>query len=233
LLAEGFLGNYLYLGHIQAADSGMQSLPAVIACAVVTGAVAALFIRALLKIGALRASLGWAGQAIAALLFGLVVAGLFLWSGKNGLGSGRELMVEMLQHPSDRPPVALVFARILGNLFTYAAGIAGGVFAPALASGAVLGSWMSQFLTGTDPQLLMLVGMVSFLTGVTQTPITSCVLVLEMTDGHKVIFSLMLAALFAQGAAKLIQHESFYEVVSDQILEARRKATTPAAENPL
>jgi H+/Cl- antiporter ClcA len=241
LLAEGFLGNYLYLGHIQAADSGMQSLPSVIACALVIGGFAALLFKALLKVGTFRSRLSWPGQAVVAVSFGLVVAGLFLWAGSKGLGSGRELMIEMLQHPGDRPSLALVCARSFSNFFTYAAGVAGGVFAPSLASGAVLGSWIGQFLPGTDPQLLILVGMVAFLTGVTQTPITSCVLVLEMTDGHRVIFSLMLAALFAQGAAKAIQHESFYEVVSDQILEARLKQTeksappeaTPAVGNPL
>lgn len=35
--------------------------------------------------------------------------------------------------------------------------------------------------------------MVSFLTGVTRTPFTSAILVLEMTDRHSVIFHLMLA----------------------------------------
>jgi len=233
LLAEGFLGNYLYLGHIQAADSGLQSLPAVIGCAVVIGVVAALFTRTLLGLVDLRARLGLAGQGLVTAFLGLLVAGLFLWAGKNALGSGRELMIEMLQHPGDHPTVALVSARVLGNLFTYVAGVAGGVFAPSLASGAVLGSWASLFLPGADPQLLMLVGMVAFLTGVTQTPITSCVLVLEMTDGHKVIFSLMLAALFAQGAARLIQHESFYELVSDQLLERRRSLMAKReAESP-
>lgn len=241
LMAEGFLGNYLYLGSVEVADSGVHSLAAVIGCALLIGALGAFFTRLLLILVRFRARQTRPAQVAAAAFFGLLMAGLFLMAGKNGLGSGRELMVEMLKHPAERPGSALVVARYLGNLFTYAAGVAGGIFAPSLASGAVLGSWISQFLPGTDPQLLMLVGMVAFLTGVTQTPITSSVLVLEMTDGHKAIFSLMLAALFAQGAAKLIMHESFYEVISDQILAARRKQTEirvplaikPEAESPL
>jgi len=53
--------------------------------------------------------------------------------------------------------------------------------------------------------------MVGFLTGVTRTPFTSAILVLEMTDRHSVIFHLLLAAMVANVAALLIDRHSFYE----------------------
>ena len=53
--------------------------------------------------------------------------------------------------------------------------------------------------------------MVGFLTGVTRTPFTSSILVLEMTDRHNVIFFLILAGMIANMAAYLIDKHSLYD----------------------
>ncbi len=58
---------------------------------------------------------------------------------------------------------------------------------------------------------MVLMGMVGFLTGVTLTPFTAFVLVMEMTDDHRTIFPIMLAALASELIAKVIDPESFYE----------------------
>jgi H+/Cl- antiporter ClcA len=151
-------------------------------------------------------------------LCGLIVAGLFLWLGNSNLGSGRELIRDYLREPHANADFSLALGRILGNYFTYIGGVVGGIFAPALASGAALGAWSANFLTGVDPQVLVLVGMTAFLTGVTQTPFTSAILVLEMTNGHNTIFTLLLASVCAQGAAYLVDPVSFYEHISDRFL---------------
>ncbi|HWB65141.1 MAG TPA: chloride channel protein, partial [Chitinophagales bacterium] len=52
--------------------------------------------------------------------------------------------------------------------------------------------------------------MIGFLTGVTRSPFTSSVLVLEMTDRHSAIFYLMLAGIVALIAARVISNRSFY-----------------------
>jgi H+/Cl- antiporter ClcA len=66
---------------------------------------------------------------------------------------------------------------------------------------------------------LMLAGMVGFLTGVTRTPFTAAILVLEMTDRHSIIFYLMLAALLANLASLLIDKHSFYDHLKKQYLK--------------
>ena len=53
--------------------------------------------------------------------------------------------------------------------------------------------------------------MVGFLTGVTRTPFTSAILVLEMTDRHNVIFHLMMAGLVASIVSMLIDKHSLYD----------------------
>jgi H+/Cl- antiporter ClcA len=87
--------------------------------------------------------------------------------------------------------------RFIGPIICFNTGAAGGVFGPSLAAGASIGSYMAGLfhLLGSNANILILSGMVGFLTGVTRTPFTSAILVLEMTDRHSVIFHLLLAAL--------------------------------------
>ncbi len=102
---------------------------------------------------------------------------------------------------------------MVGNIFSFTTGAAGGVFAPALSTGASLGALLSEWmhLSEANTNLLALAGMVGFLTGLTRTPFTSAILVLEMTDRHNVIFHLMLAGMVANLAAMLIDKHSFYD----------------------
>ena len=82
-----------------------------------------------------------------------------------------------------------------------------------LSAGAGLGSLLASWfhLSATNTNLLVLAGMVGFLTGVTRTPFTSAILVLEMTDRHNVIFFLILAGMIAGMAAYLIDKHSLYD----------------------
>jgi len=57
------------------------------------------------------------------------------------------------------------------------------------------------------------------LTGITRTPFTSAILVLEMTDRHSVIFHLLLAALISNIAAFVIDRHSLYELLKKNYVE--------------
>ena len=105
------------------------------------------------------------------------------------------------------------FLRINGLIFSFTTGTSGGIFAPSLSAGASIGSAIAGWFHYNDSNtnLLILSGMVAFLTGVTRSPFTAAILVLEMTDRHSVIFHLMLAALLANIFAALVDHHSIYE----------------------
>ena len=66
--------------------------------------------------------------------------------------------------------------------------------------------------------MLILGGMVGFLTGVTRTPFTSAILVLEMTDRHNVIFHLMIAGLVASLVSMAIDKHSLYDHLKVQYM---------------
>jgi H+/Cl- antiporter ClcA len=111
--------------------------------------------------------------------------------------------------------------RMLGSVICFNTGAAGGVFAPALAAGASIGAYAASLadLIGGNANILILCGMVGFLTGITRTPFTSAILVLEMTDRHSVIFHLLLAALISNIAALIIDRHSFYEQLKKVYVE--------------
>lgn len=125
--------------------------------------------------------------------------------------------------------------RIAGPVLSFTSGAAGGVFAPSLSAGASIGSTFAGFmnLSPTDSNLIILSGMVGFLTGVTRTPFTAAILVLEMTDRHSVIFHLMLSGIVANLVSYLIDKRSFYDHMRNEYLqEIRNEKEVNNSETP-
>jgi H+/Cl- antiporter ClcA len=60
--------------------------------------------------------------------------------------------------------------------------------------------------------------MVSFLTGVTRSPFTCAILVLEMTDRNNLVFHLMLAGMIASLAAIMVDKHSLYDHLKDEYI---------------
>ena len=151
----------------------------------------------------------------------LIMAGIAYFFDLGILGSGKEVMQRTL-FTSDKYSVwYLPLLRMFGPMLSFTTGAAGGVFAPALGAGASIGSLVSGWfhLSETNTNLLILAGMVGFLTGVTRSPFTSAILVLEMTDRNNVIFHLILAGMVASMAAMLVDKHSFYDHLKVQYIQ--------------
>ena len=132
-------------------------------------------------------------------------------------------------------PWHTMIMRMIGSIICFNTGAAGGVFAPALAAGASIGSYVASVseMMGGNANILILSGMVGFLTGVTRTPFTSAILVLEMTDRHSVIFHLMVAAMLSNMAALLIDKHSLYEQLKKDYVDGaieEKDGTAPSEE---
>lgn len=222
LLAQAILGNYLFLGKSALKLHGLNEVLVLALTAAVVGAAGGLFGVASSWAVHWRSQQSFSKRMLLTFVCAMGVAFIYYFGGRAALGSGRHLILELLNRPQESVSWSLGAIRGFGNLLTYAGGVVGGVFAPALSTGASLGAWISQLLSGQTKPLFILVGMVAFLTGLTRTPFTSTILVLEMTDSHDVILALMLGAIVAQGVAKLIDPVSFYEQAAHLYL---KKAT--------
>jgi H+/Cl- antiporter ClcA len=80
----------------------------------------------------------------------------------------------------------------------------------------LLAGWLEVSANNTN--LLILCGMVGFLTGVTRTPFTSAILVLEMTDRLSVIFHLIIACLVASIISMFFDKHSLYDHLKIQYM---------------
>jgi H+/Cl- antiporter ClcA len=218
LVAQWVLGSYLYLGYPSLQPFSSTFLPLALLIGFATGLAGGLFGHFLYLLLEMRNRLGGRGLATVTLLCGLSMATLLRLE-PRAAGTGVEVIMQFLfQHQPSGP--LLTGARVFGTMISYLSGAAGGIFSPSLAIGASIGAWMADLFRTEHPNLMALLGMIGFLTGVTRTPFTAFILVLEMTDRHVAIFPMMVVALVAQWAARLTDSKSFYEHVKQKWLTA-------------
>lgn len=217
ILAQLFLGNYLYLGKVDFGTFPFAVLLQTILVAALVGVAGGLFAETLYRFSVWRGTKTLRTKILVTFACGLLLS-LTIWTfGASTVGAGKQVMVQLLDDPTTASPWLSV-SRILGNMFTYFGGVIGGIFAPSLSSGAALGQLIASTLGFVNMKLMVLVGMVAFLTGVTRTPFTSFVLVLEMSNSHEIILYLMLSSMVANVTARIINSKGFYEQAAHDII---------------
>ncbi len=222
LTALNLLGPYLYLGYPRLDNIPIWIIFVVMLVALITGFAASGMGEAILFILRRKQQLTSAVEKMVyPLLCGLAIALLAVLVDERMFGSGKEIMFEALFTDHKHVEWYVPLLRIIGPILSFSTGVAGGIFAPALSAGASIGAvvagWM--YLTDTATNLLVLCGMVGFLTGVTRSPFTSSILVIEMTNSHNIIFYLMLTALLANLVSNLVNRHSFYDQLKGQYIQ--------------
>ncbi len=112
--------------------------------------------------------------------------------------------------------LALIVAKILATSFTIGSGGSGGVFAPSLFIGAMLGGAFGSLVHHFFPTITAtygaysLVGMGALVAGATHGPITAILILFEMTGDYKIILPLMLSCILSSVIASQIRKESIY-----------------------
>src|SRR5579863_6808019 len=118
--------------------------------------------------------------------------------------------------------VLLVVLKLLAVTTSYASGNAGGIFGPALFIGAMLGGTVGAVAhhllpaqTAT-PGAYALVGMGAVFAGIVRAPMTSVVMIFEMTQDYSVIVPLMIANLVSLFLASRLERVPIYEALAVQ-----------------
>ena len=231
LTAQQFLGSYLYLGYPAVTSPAGWYQVLAMGAAALCGLAGAVFAKTLLAVSAYRKRFVTVPQQLGWVLgCGLALAGLAYVVGTPAVGTGKPLINGLLFQNSGTSPGYLFPVRFAGMVLSYSSGGAGGVFATSLSAGALLGDGVARLagIAVADRNLLILVSMVGFLTGVVRSPFTAAILVLEMTDRHSAIFQLLLGALLAQAVAALIDPHSLYEHLKQEF--EREALGQPMAE---
>ncbi len=221
LTAQGFLGPYLYLGYPDVSNLSTWIFGAVLLVSLIGGLAASGMSRLMLFIMNWKRRLDTVWKNMVYLvLTALIIAFIAYFFDRAILGSGKDIMTRLLYTKDKYSPAYLPVFKMAGSTISFTSGGVGGVFAPALSCGAAIGSVLSGWfkLSPDDSNLLILCGMVAFLTGVTRSPFTSAILVLEMTDRHSVLFYLMLAGMMSGIVSMIVDKHSLYDHLKFQYL---------------
>lgn len=221
LVSISLQGNYTYFGNISVGIIDRKIIVPVFICAIVCGILGGIFSRTLIEAsGSLKGRVGhlrnihplwWAGFC------GLMVALLGAISGGAAHGSGYAFSREMLD---GRVAEAWQYAPIkyLATIFTYLSGVPGGIFAPALSIGAGIGNDLLPLFAGEHATTaICALCMAGFLAAVTQAPITSFIIVMEMIDGHEMVISLMAVAMISSIVARLFSPPLYHTLADAQM----------------
>ena len=132
-------------------------------------------------------------------------------------GSGFVFLEEVLQgHAPFFLIFLLIFLKPLATSFTLGSGNSGGVFAPSLFTGAMLGGAFGYLAMRLFPGLPIevgayaLVGMAAVFSAAARAPLTSMLIVFEMSNDYRLILPLMAAGMVASTFAQWLHPESIY-----------------------
>ena len=166
----------------------------------------------------LPSSTVWIQPAAGGLLVGLL--GLYL---PEVLGVGYDYMERVLGGDLTFRTVAqLIVLKIVATATCYSSGNAGGIFGPSLFVGAMLGGLVGSAAhhlfpaVTAGPGAYALVGMGAAFAGIIRTPLTSVIMIFELTRDYSIIVPLMIANLISFLISYQLQREPIYEALAHQ-----------------
>jgi H+/Cl- antiporter ClcA len=206
VVAIAMTGDYTYFGQPMVASELRAFTPGVLVVALACGLAGGFVSRVTLQttqrlpgvLGQLRRErpvlfAGLCGVGVA--LIGTLCSGLTYGTGYMEARSILESHAHL--------PWGYAAGRAAATLLSYLSGIPAGLLAPSLSVGAGLGQSLADWLGQSSAVPFAILGMCGYLAGITQAPLTSFVIVMEMTAEHAMVLPLMVTAAVATAISKL------------------------------
>lgn len=154
---------------------------------------------------------------------GGLVVGVLAWVAPGVLGVGYHLVGNALNGQMTlKTMLLLLVVKLVATASCYASGNAGGIFGPSLFIGAMLGGavgevahWWMPDRTG-NAGAYALVGMGAAFAGIVRSPMTSVIMIFEVTHDYTIIVPLMIANLCSYFLAQKLQTTPIYEALCRQ-----------------
>ena len=172
-----------------------------------------------------------------------ILGGLIAWWLPEAIGGGHHTAESILQGRFASSDLILfliiLFVVKFGfTLLSYASGAPGGIFAPLLVLGAIIGLVFGQVSAlafpelGTTPAAFAVVGMAAMFTSIVRAPLTGIVLILEMTGNQEQLFALILACLISYLVAEHSGNKPIYEsLLEEELNKSERELTDIEMQN--
>ncbi|MDD4004613.1 MAG: chloride channel protein [Elusimicrobiaceae bacterium] len=217
LSAKVMTGDYIYFGKLP--DPPNIQMSAIIFISIIAGVAGNFFSKAILSgadIYAKFAQSRW--RYLFPALCALAVISLAQLGGPFVLGPGNGAAQNYLSHSTSNTPAVFPLAKFAATVLTYWSGVAGGIFAPSLSIGASIGAEIARVLHYPISSCA-LVGMSAFLSGAILAPMTSFVIIFELTGHHSMLLPIMLASLIAYMVVRSLGARSLYAALADRYPE--------------
>lgn len=143
----------------------------------------------------------WATPAVGGLILGVIGIGALLLTGSVsvfGIGYG-QLAAQLQASLPLKMLIILGTFKLIATVVSYSSGSSGGIFGPSLYIGGMIGGavgLLTKFILGgpqIQPEAFALVGMGAVFAGVVRAPVTSIIIIFEMTNNYSIILPLMIA----------------------------------------
>lgn len=214
ITAQSLAGDYLYFGHPLIHPPTVLILLDALLIGVVAGIAGGIFAKLLATPTLTRLPKHWVTRA---LICGVICTSINYMTHAMTSGSGYEITRKGLESTLDHgTPLLFPLWKLTTTVFSYLSGMAGGIFSPCLSIGAGIGFSVAKFAHFSDINSCALIGMVAFFSGAVQAPLTSVIIVMEMTDERILIPPFMIAALLAQGMGKLLMPVPIYRYLATE-----------------
>ena len=163
----------------------------------------------------------WAAPGAGGLGVGLLgLSALWLTGSSSVFGVGYAQLATGLQGGMPlKLMLILGLFKLAATVVSYSSGSSGGIFGPALYIGGMLGGVVGVLASvalgssGTQPGAFVLVGMGAVFAGIVRAPITSIVIIFEMTNNYSVILPLMAANITSYAVARRLSPTPIYDAL--------------------
>jgi CIC family chloride channel protein len=225
VVERSFLGEHALFSVPPYRLNSVGELPFYVLLGVVSGLAAVAFNVSLLRLRAWfqvqRRVPAWATPGAGGLVLGLLGLSALLLTGSSSVfGVGYQQLASALQGGMPLKLMLILGAfKLAATVVSYSSGSSGGIFGPSLYIGGMLGGAVGILASvalgphNTQPGAFVLVGMGAVFAGIVRAPITSIVIIFEMTNNYSVILPLMAANITSYAIARRVSPMPIYDAL--------------------
>lgn len=208
-------GDYVYFGLVSSSLSARETVVIAPLAGLLGGIFGGLFSRAVSGLAlSARPVAAWLRVRPLATAFGsgIVVASIGYFSHGLTWGTGYDTTRSLLA--GGEAPMIYGPMKMLSALATALSGAPGGIFAPALSVGAGLGQLLADLFPHSPSGAVVLLATTAYFAGVVRSPLTSVIIMMEMTSDRGLILPLFASALVADWASAQVCPRKLYHALS-------------------
>ena len=163
----------------------------------------------------------WAAPGVGGLILGVIGLCALMLTGSSsvfGIGYG-QLSVELQGKLPLNVLAILAVSKLIGTVISYSSGSSGGIFGPSLYIGGMIGGavgLLTQYVLAdplTSPGAFALVGMGAVFAGIVRAPVTSIIIIFEMTNNYSMILPLMVSNITSYAVATKLSPVPIYDAL--------------------